>query len=179
MTALAAGQADFRELARKVQLETRLFIDGEFRDAEGSATFATINPATGEKLADVAQASPADVDLAVAAARRAFKTGPRRRMSPAERKAILLRFADLVEENLLELALIESLDNGKPVSDAVNGDLPGMLGLLRWHAEAIDKIYDQVSPTADDKVSMIVRQPIGVVAAVIPWNFPLPQQEIQ
>ncbi|KAA9164028.1 aldehyde dehydrogenase [Amycolatopsis acidicola] len=175
MTSAAAPErvVDFRELARGVRFETRLFIDGEFRHAEGRATFVTANPATGEKLADVAQASPADVDDAVSAARRAFRTGPWRRMSPAERKAVLLRFADLIEENRVELALIESLDNGKPVHDAITGDLPGTLGLIRWHAEAIDKIYDQMSRTAEDKVSMITRQPIGVVAAVIPWNFPL------
>src|SRR5262245_17377241 len=94
-------------------------------------------------------------------------------MSPRDRKKVLLRFADLIEQNIPELALIETLDCGKPINDSLNVDLPDSIETLRWHAEATDKLYDQVSPAAKDVVSMIVREPIGVVGAVIPWNFPL------
>ncbi|MBW6909002.1 aldehyde dehydrogenase family protein, partial [Salmonella enterica subsp. enterica serovar Weltevreden] len=94
-------------------------------------------------------------------------------LAPKERKRALLRLADLVEQHAQELALIESLDNGKPVDDALAADLPDAIETLRWHAEAIDKLYDQSSPTPGDLVSLVVREPVGVVGAVIPWNFPL------
>ncbi len=171
MTGVA--QPDYRSLTTALRFETRAFIDGKFQDAVHGKSFITINPATGKPLAEVAEGDAADVDKAVAAARQAFEKGPWPRMSPRERKKVLHRFADLVEKNLTELALIESLDNGKPVADAAAADLPDAIETLRWHAEATDKLYDQISPTGRDIVSLIVREPIGVVGAVIPWNFPL------
>ncbi|MEX4004447.1 aldehyde dehydrogenase [Paraburkholderia sp. EG285A] len=164
---------DVTQFAVSRQFETRLFIDGEFKASSDGSTFDTVNPATGEVLAYVSHASLDDVNHAVACARRAFEHGPWRRMSPKERKRVLLSFAELIERHSTELAVLESLDNGKPVRDALANDLPGTVELLRWAAEATDKIYDQVTPTSGDIVSMVIREPIGVVAAVIPWNFPL------
>lgn len=163
----------FHADAAKLQFETRAFIDGKFTASASCKTFETINPATGKLLARVSECDQTDVDRAVASARRAFDGGAWSRRAPRERKKILLNFADLIEKNRVELALTETLDCGKPISDAMNVDVPDTAETLRWHAEAIDKIYDQVAPTSSDIVSMIVREPIGVVGAVLPWNFPI------
>ncbi|RWX57875.1 aldehyde dehydrogenase family protein, partial [Mesorhizobium sp. M4B.F.Ca.ET.089.01.1.1] len=104
---------------------------------------------------------------------RSFEAGSWSGMPPRERKKVLLRFADLIEKHSAELALIETLDCGKPINDSLSVDLPDSVETLRWHAEATDKIYDQMSPAPRDVVSMIVREPIGIVGGVIPWNFPL------
>jgi acyl-CoA reductase-like NAD-dependent aldehyde dehydrogenase len=133
----------------------------------------TVNPATGKTLASIAQGEAEDIEAAVQAARRAYDSKTWRGMPPRARKKVLLRLAELIERDLTGFALLESLDTGKPVADAIAVDIPEAIETLRWHAEAIDKIYDQVSPTPGDVVSMIVREPIGVVGTVIPWNFPL------
>ncbi len=167
------ARPDFHSEAKKLKFETRAFIDGRYVDARSGETFETLNPATGKLLANVAAGDAADVDDAVKAARTAFEAGSWSKMAPRERKKALLRLADLIEKNSAELALIETLDCGKPINDAMNVDLPDTVETLRWHAEATDKIYDQMSAAPSDVVSMIVREPIGVVGAVIPWNFPL------
>ena len=164
---------DYASMAQALSIETRAFINGKLTTSLSGRTFITENPATGRSLAQIAECREEDVNLAVAAARRAFDTGPWRKMPPRERKKVLLRLADIVERHAEELALLESLDTGKPIADALTADLPDAIETLRWHAEAIDKLYDSLSPTATDIVSMIVREPIGVVAAVVPWNFPL------
>ncbi|TIP10564.1 aldehyde dehydrogenase [Mesorhizobium sp.] len=153
--------------------ETRPFINGEFRSTERGETFGTSNPATGKELAQVSSGDEADINRAVAAARASFESGSWSRQTPRDRKKTLLRFADLIEKNIEELALIETLDCGKPLNDSRNVDLPDSIETLRWHAEATDKLYDQMSPGPPDVVSMIVREPVGVVGAVLPWNFPL------
>ena len=159
------------EDARK--FPTRAIIGGRSADAEDGKTFATLNPATGQPLARIAECKAVDVDKAIAAARAAFDDGPWPRMSPAERKTILQRLATVVEANAEELAELEALEAGKPISDALGVDLPETVGTLRWHAEAVDKIYDKISPSEPGCLSMIVREPVGVVAAVLPWNFPI------
>jgi gamma-glutamyl-gamma-aminobutyraldehyde dehydrogenase len=164
---------DFKAAAMALKFETRAFIDGQFVEAASGKTFPTINPATGEVITHVSACNTEDVDRAVAAARRAFEAGTWSRMAPGDRKAVLLKLADLIEENSEELALLETLDSGKPISDARSVDLPDSIATLRWHAEATDKIYDQMSSAPYDVVSMIVREPIGVVGGVIPWNFPI------
>jgi gamma-glutamyl-gamma-aminobutyraldehyde dehydrogenase len=169
----ATASVDYHKGAQGLRYETRAFIDGRFVDALSGKTFATVNPATGKALAKVAEGDAADVDLAVTAARRSFEKGSWANMAPRERKKLLLRFAELIEKNLTELAIMETEDSGKPISDSLLVDLPDTVETLRWHAEAIDKIYDQMSPAPRDVVSMIVREPIGVVGAVLPWNFPL------
>ena len=163
----------FKAAAAALKLETRAFIGGKFVEAASGRTFPTINPATGTVITNIASCDAEDVNRAVAAARRAFESGSWSRMPPRGRKEVLLKLADLIEANMEELALLETLDSGKPIKDARAVDLPDSIATLRWHAEATDKIYDQMSPAPHDVVSMIVREPIGVVGAVIPWNFPI------
>ncbi len=162
-------------VARAAQLDIRsqAFIDGKFVDAISGKTFDNINPATGEVLARVAECDAADVDLAVAAGRRAFEDGRWSRMAPGDRKAILLKLADLIRANLAEMALLDSLDMGKTITDAITVDAPGSAHFFQWYAESIDKIYDEVAPTGPGDLALVRRVPLGVVGAVVPWNFPL------
>lgn len=164
---------NYHELAKAITPEARAFINGRFVAAASGETFDTINPSTGKVIASVALGSEEDVNRAVGAAKASFESGVWANMPPGERKSVLLRWADLIEANLEELAVLETLDCGKPVRDSLAVDIPDTVGTLRWHAEATDKIYDQMSPAPNDVVSMIVREPIGVVGVVIPWNFPL------
>ncbi len=164
---------DFAEIARSIEFEKKAFIGGKFVESASGKTFDTINPATGKVIASIAETDKEDVDRAVAAAQAVFERGDWRNQSPRDRKTALLRLAELVERDQAEFAVLEAMDTGKPVNDAYNADLPDAIATLRWHAEAIDKIYDAVSPTPSDIVSMVVREPIGVVGAVIPWNFPI------
>ncbi len=161
------------ERARNMKPEWRAFIDGQYCEALSGETFDTINPATGKAIARIAACDSADVDLAVRSARKAFESGVWSRRAPAERKQILLRFAESLLENREELALLESLDVGKPISNAYNGDIVSASTCIQWYAEAIDKLYGETVPSSPGMVTMIVREPIGVVAAVVPWNYPL------
>ena len=160
-------------IATTPTFRTDAFIDGAFRSAQSGERFATENPATGQQLTDIAAGDAADIDLAVAAARRAFDDGRWSRRSPAERKAVLLRLADLIEANAEELAMLDSLEAGKPITDCRETDLPETIKTFRWYAEAVDKLYDSIAPTGRDALGMIIREPIGVVGAVLPWNFPI------
>ena len=153
-------------------VRTRAFINGDFTDAAAGATFDSLAPASGEVVAQVAACSPADVGRAVGAARAAFDHGTWARTAPSERKAVLLRLAELIESNAAELAAVESLDAGKPITDCRTFDIPDVLNTIRWYAEAIDKVFGKVSPTGPGHLGMIVREPVGVVGAVLPWNFP-------
>lgn len=172
MTGLLS-KSEYQKIARDLKLPTKAIIDGKACSAALGETFATINPATGEHLADLPACSKADVDLAVASARGAFEDGRWSKLHPSTRKQAILRLADLMEQHTLELSVMESLDAGKTIFDCQTVDVPETIHVLRWHAEAIDKIYDQVSPASDNHISMIVREPVGVVGLVLPWNFPL------
>lgn len=163
----------WEEKARTLEIESRAFIDGEFVAASSGRTFACVNPATNQVLAQIADCNGADVDRAVAAARVAFNKGVWSQSSPAERKAVLLKLARLIAEHLDELALLESLDMGKPVGVSANYEMPDLVAYVEWIAEAIDKLYDEVAPTQKGTLALIRREPVGVVAAVVPWNFPL------
>ena len=153
--------------------ETRLFIDGEFRPALDGATFDTIAPRDGSLIATVSAAGEADVDLAVSAAARAFEAGTWSRADRRERARVLLRLSELMLEDLDELALLESLDSGHPIGDARRVDVPNAARTMRWYAEAIDKIYDEVAPAPQSALALITREPLGVIGAVVPWNYPL------
>nr|WP_277608878.1 aldehyde dehydrogenase [Pseudomonas aeruginosa] len=146
-------------------------IGGRQRPAASGATFDAIDPASNRLLARVAACDAADVDAAVAAARRAFDEGPWARLAPVERKRVLLRLAELMLAHREELALLDSLNMGKPVMDAI--DVPGAAHVFAWYAESLDKLYDQVAPTAQQTLATITRVPLGVIGAVVPWNFPL------
>ncbi|WP_101757858.1 aldehyde dehydrogenase [Oceanicoccus sp. KOV_DT_Chl] len=165
--------AYWQAAAADLTIEGRAFINGAYTAAESGETFTCNSPIDGRKLVDVASCDTADVDKTVALARQAFDEGSWANLAPAKRKAVLLRFADLIANHSEELALLETLDMGKPITDALSVDISGTLRAIRWTAEAIDKIYDEVAPTGSDELGLITRQAIGVVAAVVPWNFPL------
>ncbi|MEU9454872.1 aldehyde dehydrogenase [Streptomyces sp. NPDC048277] len=148
------------------------FINGAFTDALSGETIDCVSPATGQVLTTTSACGPADIDRAVGAARAAFEDGRWSRRAPAERKAVLLRFADLLEANLQQIALLDSIDAGKPISDCENLDLPDVIATIRWYAEAVDKVFGRISPTGSDALGLISREPVGVVGAVLPWNFP-------
>jgi gamma-glutamyl-gamma-aminobutyraldehyde dehydrogenase len=159
--------------AAALKPETRLFINGTFVDAASGATFETINPATGDVIAEVARGTAEDVDRAVAAARKAFKAGVWSRMAPSDRMAVMRRFADLIEAHAEDFALLDTLDMGKPISDMLSIDIPGSLMTLRFFAETIDKMEGVVTATNADALHYILRQPLGVCGLVVPWNYPL------
>ncbi len=163
----------WHERARTLQFRTQAFIAGRYADAASGATFDCLNPATGKLLARVASGDQEDINRAVSSARAVFREGSWANLAPTERKRILLRFADLVAAHGDELALLETLDMGKPITDSLKVDVPGAARCIRWYAEAIDKVYDQVAPTGHDALALITREPMGVVGAIVPWNFPL------
>lgn len=164
---------EYKAIAAALTPPTQAFIAGSFRPAISGKTFASVNPATGEKLAEVAACAAADVDFAVEKARDAFEDGRWSRLHPSERKEILIKLAKLIKRNARELAVLESLDSGKTIYDCEMVDLPETVNCIKWHAELIDKIYDQVAPASDNHIAMVVREPVGVVGLVLPWNFPL------
>ena len=165
--------AYWQQKARELTIETRLFINGEYSAAADNSVFTTVDPAAQQTLAEVAHGKKADVDRAVQAARGVFDRGDWSQASPAQRKAVLTKFADLMDAHREELALLETLDTGKPIRHSLRDDIPGAARAIRWYAEAIDKVYGEVAPTSGNELAMIVREPIGVIAAVVPWNFPL------
>ncbi|MDP5307567.1 aldehyde dehydrogenase [Paracoccus spongiarum] len=164
---------EYKAIAASLELPQNAFIDGGFRPAISGRTFVTTNPATGEALTEVAACGAEDVDLAVQKAREAFEDGRWSRLHPAERKDVLIRLCKLLTRNARELAVMESIDSGKTIHDCETVDVPETIHVLKWHAELIDKIYDQVAPASDDHIAMVVREPVGVVGLVLPWNFPL------
>ena len=159
--------AHWRKLADEVRPEGRAFIDGAYVDAVCGETFDSVDPATGAVLGKVASGGAADVDRAVAAARRAFESGVWSRMSPTDRGRRLVCFAELMERNAEELALLETLDMGKPIADSLAVDLPLSVACVRWYGEAVDKLYDEIAPTPGTAISLMRRAPLGVVAAVV------------
>jgi acyl-CoA reductase-like NAD-dependent aldehyde dehydrogenase len=159
--------------AAAVEPRTEAFIDGRFVAAASGETFADIAGRDGSVIANVASGSAEDVDRAVAAARAAFDDRRWSDRSPAERKKVLLRFAERIREQRDELALLESLDVGKPIRDTLAVDVPSAAKTIQWYAETIDKTYGEVGPTGPDALSLVTREPIGVVAAIVPWNYPL------
>jgi acyl-CoA reductase-like NAD-dependent aldehyde dehydrogenase len=162
-------------LARAAALAPRneAFIDGRFVPAASGATFPDITGRDGSRITDVAQGDVEDADRAVHAARTAFDDRRWADQSPADRKRVLLRLAELVRSNRDELALLESLDVGKPIRDTLAVDVPSAAKTIQWYAETIDKVYGEVGPTGPDALSLVTREPIGVVAAIVPWNYPL------
>ena len=166
-------QEEYQAIADNLALPNNAFIDGSYRPAGTGKTFETVNPATGAKLAEIAACDANDVDFAVQKARDAFEDGRWSRLHPSDRKDVLIRFCKLLTRNARDLAVMESLDSGKSIFDCETVDIPETIHCLKWHAEAIDKIYDQVAPPSDDHIAMVVREPIGVVGLVLPWNFPL------
>jgi len=168
-----AESVSWHERAKRLEFRTQAFIDGRYVDAASGATFDCINPATGKLLARVAAGDSEDINRAVISARAAFRKGGWARLAPAKRKKALLRLAELIRERAEELALLETLDVGKPISDSLKIDIPAAARCVQWYAEAIDKVYDQIAPTGPEALALITREPLGVVGAIVPWNFPL------
>ena len=169
----AQPQISWHERARSLNFRTQAFIDGRYVDAASGATFDSINPATGKLLARVAAGDEEDINRAVAAARAVFRKGSWSNLAPVKRKRALQKFAELIAKHTEELALLETLDMGKPITEALTGDVPGAARCVQWYAEAVDKIYDEVAPTGPKALGLVTREPLGVVGAIIPWNFPL------
>lgn len=151
----------------------KLFINGKWVNSISGKTFATFNPATGQEICQVAEADSADVDLAVKAARKAFESGPWKKMSAAERGRRINKLADLMEKNLPALAALESLDNGKPLRDSLNADLPLSIKAYRYYAGWCDKTHGKTIPVEGEYFCYTKHEPVGVVGQIIPWNFPL------
>jgi acyl-CoA reductase-like NAD-dependent aldehyde dehydrogenase len=155
------------------RVETRLFIDGRFVYAARGGRFNTVNPANGETLAEMAAGTSEDIDRAVAAAKRAFRSGVWSRMAPRQRMEVLYRFASLIEVHAESLAVLETLDMGKPITDVLTVDLPSVIDTIRFMAECIDKIEGAVTNTEAGVMHMVLREPLGVIGAISPWNYPL------
>ena len=165
--------AGWQAAARGLRIETGLFIGGASRAASGGATFNVINPATGEAIAEVALGGAEEIEHAVASARAAWDDGRWRHMAPRARMDIFRRFADLVEINAAELALLDSLAMGKPIADALNIDVPETVVTIRYFGECIDKLAGVVSNSPRDALHYVLREPLGVVGAISAWNYPL------
>ncbi|GAA0355451.1 aldehyde dehydrogenase [Bowmanella denitrificans] len=169
----ADWQSYCQRLISEKRIEGRAYINGQYQPAQNGRWFDCINPADGEVIASIAECDEVDVELAVNAARNAFEQGHWRDMPPKQRKEVLIRLAALMESHQTELAALETLDMGKPISESFHVDVPGSADVVRWHGEAVDKVYDEVAPTEPGVLATITREPIGVVAAITPWNFPL------
>ena len=167
------SQAEWQALATNLTLEGRAYLNGAYQWAANGETFTSVSPIDGRELASIASCDQSDADQAVMAARSAFEAGIWSQLAPAKRKAVLLRFAELIEAHGDELALLETLDMGKPINHARTVDVPATARAIRWTAEAIDKVYGELAPTPHNQIGMISREPMGVVAAIVPWNFPM------
>jgi 4-guanidinobutyraldehyde dehydrogenase / NAD-dependent aldehyde dehydrogenase len=172
-TEAAAGTGTWHQRAAQLHIDGRAFIDGERRWALSAQQFDDLSPVDGRLLGPVARCGGADVDQAVVCARAAFEDRRWAGLAPARRKRVLVRFADLVLQNGPELALLETLDMGKPIKYSQSVDVAAAANCLRWYGEAIDKIYDEIAPTPASSLALITREPVGVVAAIVPWNYPM------
>ncbi|MBG0857727.1 aldehyde dehydrogenase [Streptomyces spinoverrucosus] len=170
---LSRSYDEWRAAADKLAFETRPFIDGTFTDATSGDTFPSVSPRDGSVLCEVRASSAGDVDRAVRSARTAFEDGRWRDLAPKERKRILLRWAELIRANAEELALLDTLEMGKPITESLRVDVAKTAETIAWYAEAVDKTYDEIAPTPGDALALITREPLGVVGAVVPWNYAL------
>jgi acyl-CoA reductase-like NAD-dependent aldehyde dehydrogenase len=164
---------DWHGRAAAVRPDGRAFIDGQRVSAADAQTFDCVSPIDGRMLAKVARGRAPDVDRAVAGARRAFEDRRWSGQSPSARKKVLLKFAELMLEAREELALLETLDMGKPVQYSLRVDVPAAARCIGWYAEAVDKVYDEVAPTREEALALIRREPMGVIGAIVPWNYPM------
>jgi aldehyde dehydrogenase (NAD+)/gamma-glutamyl-gamma-aminobutyraldehyde dehydrogenase len=169
---MSETRAYFHNIRDTVTPNTQAFIDGQYCDAADGAKLENLNPATGEIIGTFSHCGAADVDHAVAAARRVFNQGTWSRAAPEYRKEILLKLADLVEKNKNELAVLESVDAGKTITDCLHEVGTEAPAFFRWYAELADKTFGKIAPTADDALALIVKEPAGVAGAILPWNFP-------
>ncbi|MGW4514144.1 aldehyde dehydrogenase family protein [Streptomyces sp. NPDC004393] len=170
---LTRSHDEWRAAAGKLTFETRPYIDGTFTDATSGESFPSVSPRDGSVLCEVQAGSAGDVDRAVRSARTAFEDGRWRDLAPKERKHVLLRWAELIRANAEELALLDTLEMGKPITESLRVDVAKAAETIAWYAEALDKTYDEVAPTPGDALALITREPLGVVGVVVPWNYAL------
>ena len=159
--------------SKEITIPNQMFIDGEFVSAVSGATFDAISSIDQRVLAKVAAGDSHDVDKAVAAAKRTFENGVWRDLNPRDKKAIMLKWADLIREHYEEIALLETLEVGKPIGDTSGYDALAVARVIQWYGEAIDKRYDEIAPAPTNSLAMITREPLGVIGAVVPWNYPI------
>jgi len=164
---------DWADRATRLAIDGRSVIDGQRHAAARGETFVKCSPIDGRRLAEVARGGEADIDAAVRSARAAFVDGRWAAKSPAARKKILQRFSDKILAAKDELALLECLDMGKPIGDALAVDVPSTARTIAWYAEAIDKVYDEIAPTGPNALALITREPMGVIGVIVPWNYPM------
>jgi acyl-CoA reductase-like NAD-dependent aldehyde dehydrogenase len=167
------SRGDWEHLAAPLRPEGRALIGGRLTAAASGQTFDKHSPIDGRLIAPVARCAQADVDAAVAAARAAFEAGHWRRAEPKERKRVLLRLAELVRADLERLALLETLDVGKPIQNSLEVDVVKAHECFAYYAEFADKLTDEIAPTGPNDLALIRREPLGVIAAIVPWNYPL------
>lgn len=173
MTTTMPKATDWHQRASDLRPRHQLWIAGGFVDAVSGATFDDVSPGDGRVITEVAAGDEPDIDRAVRAARTVFEAGIWRDRSPRERKTVFLRWAELIRQHADELALLETLDVGKPIGESLRVDVEGAASCIQWYGEAIDKLYGEVGPAGPDTLSLIERAPLGVVGAVVPWNYPL------
>lgn len=164
---------DWHSAAKSLKINAHGIVGGKPTLAQSGKTFASISPINGAHLADVPLMGENDVDIAVSTARKSFEDGRWADQSPSDRKAVLIRLAGLIRDNGAELALLETLDMGKPISDSTSIDVRAVANCFAYYGEALDKVYDEIAPTGKDFLATVTKEPLGVVAAVVPWNFPM------
>jgi len=165
--------ADYKSIAKKLKFEGRAYINGKYVDAIDGKKFENINPATGETLCSISKCNHKDVDLAVKVSRKAFESGVWSRTTPEHRKEVLLKFAELLRKHGNENSVLECVDTGKLIADCINEVANDAPMHFQWYGELIDKVFGKVGATDPSITSLVVKEPIGVVAGVVPWNFPL------
>ena len=168
-----ASRADWEKKAAALRPEGRALIDGNLVPAADGATFAKASPIDGRHIADIADCGAADIDKAVRAARAAFEDGRWRDLPPADKKRIMLRFAALIRDDLETLALLETLDVGKVIGNSLSVDVPNCAACIQYYGEFADKLMDEVAPTGPNDLAIVRREPLGVIGAIVPWNYPL------
>jgi gamma-glutamyl-gamma-aminobutyraldehyde dehydrogenase len=170
---MSATAIDWHARAQALALDGRSLVGGRRTDAADGQTFLKRSPVDGRALGEVVRGQAADVDAAVRAARTAFEAGTWARQAPAARKRVLQKFAERILAAKEELALLETLDMGKPIRWSLSVDVPSTARCIAWYAEAVDKIYDEIAPTGDNALALITREPMGVIGAIVPWNYPM------
>ena len=167
------SRADWSAQAEQLSFSSTAIINGKPTDAAAGRQFDCISPIDGRVLTQVARCDEQDVERAVKAARSVFESGAWSMRPPAARKKVLLTFASLIASHAEELALLETLDMGKPISDSLRIDVPASANCIAWNAEAIDKVYDEIAPTGPKELGLVTREPLGIIGAIVPWNFPM------
>ena len=165
--------AHFEAIAGALELPGKAVINGKLVAARSGKTFDNVTPRNGTIINAVAECDGADVEDAVSAARRAFEEGSWRKLHYSRKKRMMFALADLMEKHAETFAVLESLDVGKPIDNSLKSDVPGSIKTLRYYAEALDKVYGEVGPETNDRISFAVHEPLGVIGIIVPWNFPL------